>query len=362
MKIASIIGARPQFVKEMPIVKEIRKNHHEIIIHSGQHYDYEMSKLFFQDLDIPKPDYNLDVGSGSHGKQTGEMLIKLESVLLKEKPDLVIVSGDTNTTLAGAIAASKLNIRLAHIEAGMRNFDKTMPEEINRIVTDHVSDILFCSSNISASNLKREGITKNVHIVGDVMIDAIKANIKTAERKSDILKKLKLKSKDYLVATVHRAGNTDKKENLGAIINAFLKSEEKIVFPVHPRTEKCLKLHGIYKKLKNTNVVMTKPVGYMDMLVLEKNARKILTDSGGVQKEAYFFNVPCITLLDATEWTETVENGFNILVGANSKKILDSINNFEITKGYKELYGKGNAAEKIVGELTALKPFIFKNG
>lgn len=358
MKIASIIGARPQFVKEMPIVKEIRKKHQEIIIHSGQHYDYEMSKIFFQDLGIPKPDYNLDVGSGSHGKQTGEMLIRLEKVLLKEKPDLVIVSGDTNTTLAGAIAASKLNIRLAHIEAGMRNFDKTMPEEINRIVADHVSDIMFCSSNISALNLKKEGITKNVHIVGDVMIDAIKSNIKIAEKKSTIIKKLNVKSKDYLVATVHRAGNTDKKENLREIISAFVQSGEKIVFPVHPRTEKFLKLYGIDKKLKNTNVIITKPLGYMDMLVLEKNARKILTDSGGVQKEAYFFNVPCITLLDATEWVETVEKGFNVLVGTSQEKILDAIENFEIRQEHKGLYGNGDAAKKIATVL-ANKPGLW---
>lgn len=347
MKIASIIGARPQFVKEMPIVREIRKKHKEIIIHSGQHYDYEMSRIFFQDLDIPKPDYNLGVGSGPHGKQTGEMLIRLESVLSNEKPDLVIVSGDTNTTLAGAIAASKLNIRLAHVEAGMRNFDKTVPEEINRVVTDHVSDIFFCSSNASASNLKKEGITKNVHIVGDVMIDAIKSNIKVAEKKSSILKKLKLKSKNYLVATVHRAGNTDKKENLREIISAFAQSGEKIVFPLHPRTEKLLKLHGIDKQLKNTNIIITKPLGYMDMLVLEKNAKKILTDSGGVQKEACFFNVPCITLLDATEWVETVEKGFNVLTGANRKKILHSIENFKIRQKQDEIYGNGDAAKKI---------------
>jgi UDP-N-acetylglucosamine 2-epimerase (non-hydrolysing) len=352
MKIASIIGARPQFVKEMPILREIRKNHSEIIIHSGQHYDYEMSKIFFQDLDIPKPDYNLNVGSGTHGKQTGEMLIRLEKVLLKEKPDLVIISGDTNTTLAGAIAASKLNIRLAHVEAGMRNFDRTVPEEINRILADHVSDILFCSSSASASNLSREGITKNVHIVGDVMIDAIKSSIKIAEKKSGILKKLKLKSRDYLVATVHRAGNTDKKENLREIIGAFIQSGEKIVFPLHPRTEKFLKLYGIDKKIKNTNITITKPLGYMDMLVLEKNARKILTDSGGVQKEACFFNVPCITLLDATEWVETAEKGFNVLTGANRKKILHSIGNFEIRRKYGGIYGNGDAAKKIADVLA----------
>ena len=347
MKIASVIGARPEFVKEAPLVDELRKNHEEIIIHTGQHYDYEMSKIFFSDLDIPKSDYNLGVGSGLHGKQTAEMLIKLEKVLLKEKPDLVIVSGDTNTTLAGALAASKLNLKLAHIESGMRSFDKSMPEEINRVATDHMSDILFCSTNTAVQNLMKEGISKNVFDVGDVMIDAIKKNIILAEKKSNILKKLSLKSKGYMVATVHRAGNTDDKKNMSAIIDAFVESKEKIIFPVHPRTEKYIHLYGLDKKLKKTNVIATKPTGYIDMLVLEKNARKILTDSGGMQKESYFFKVPCITLRNTTEWVETVSDGWNILTGADKSKILNAIKNFSPKGKQHEDYGNGNASKSI---------------
>lgn len=307
-----------------------------------------MSKVFFGELGIPKPDYNLGVGSGFHGEQTGEMIIKLEKVLLKEKPDLVIVSGDTNTTVAGALAASKLNFKLAHIEAGMRSYDKKMPEEINRVVTDHVADILFCSTHIAVQNLKKEGIVKNVFNVGDVMVDAVKEHIDSAEKKSDILKKLNLKAKKYMVATVHRASNTDNKRNLLEIINAFIGSKETIVFPIHPRTEKSLKSYGLRKKINNTDIIPMQPVSYMDMLVLEKNANKILTDSGGMQKEAYVFKVPCITLRDSTEWVETVHDGWNILTGANKLKILNAISSFNPKGKQSESYGNGNASKNII--------------
>ena len=348
MKIASIIGARPEFVKEAPLVKELRKKHEEIIIHTGQHYDYELSKIFFGELRIPKPNYNLGVGSALHGKQIAQMIVKLENVLLKEKPDLVIVFGDTNTTIAGAIVASKLNINLAHIEAGMRSYDKNMPEEINRVVTDHISDILFCSTSTGVLNLRKEGIIKNVFNVGDVMIDAIKENIGIAEKKSNILKRLNLKSKNYIVATIHRPSNTDNKKNMIGILEAFIQSKETIVFSIHPRTYKYLKSYGLHKKLKDTNIITIKPIGYIDMLVLEKNAKKILTDSGGMQKEAYFFKVPCITLRDITEWTETVNDGWNILTGANKWKILNAIRNFEPNGKQSENYGDGNASMNII--------------
>ncbi len=348
MKILSVIGARPEFVKEGPLSRELRKRHTEIIIHTGQHYDYEMSKVFFGDLKIPEPDYNLEVGSGTHGKQTGEMLIKLEEVFLKEKPDIVIVAGDTNTTIAGALSASKLGIKIAHVESGMRSFDKTMPEEINRVLTDHISNILFCSTETAVLNLRKESINENVFNVGDIMIDAIKENIGIAEKKSTILKKLGLKSKSYIIATVHRASNTDNKENLGSIIGALAQSKEKIVFPLHPRTEKYLKSYGLFNKLKSSNITITKPLGYLDMLVLEKNSRKILTDSGGIQKEAYFFGVPCITFRDTTEWVETVENGYNKLVGTDARKISDAIKSFEGNKKSIQLYGNGDAGRKIV--------------
>lgn len=345
-KVLSIVGARPQFIKLAPLSKELRKHFKEVIVHTGQHYDYEMSRIFFGDLKIPEPDYHLEVGSAPHGKQTAEMLTKLENVLLKEKPDLAIVFGDTNTTLAGAIAASKLGIRLAHIEAGMRSHDR-IPEEINRVVADHVSDFFFCSNRIAVENLKAEGITKNVFLVGDIMMDAVMNHAGIAEKVSGVLKRLSLRKKEYVLATVHRAENTDSRKRLASIIKALIDSDEKIMLPLHPRTKKCLKKYSLLEKLDNSNITAIPPIGYFDMLVLEKNAKKIVTDSGGVQKEAYFFNVPCITMRQVTEWKETVKNGFNTLVDANPEKILSAIKNFETSGKSRRLYGKGDASAKI---------------
>ncbi len=294
MKIASIVGARPNFIKCAPLSREIRKEFNEVIIHTGQHYDYEMNKVFFEELNIPEPDYHLDVGSGSHGYQTGEMIKRIEEVLLKEEPDLLLVYGDTNSTLAGALAASKLHITVAHIESGLRSYDKSMPEEINRILTDHCSDVLFCPTETSVENLKREGVTNGVYLTGDVMVDALKENIKLAEKKAMVLDEMGLKPKEYYLATIHRAENTDDFERLENIVDAFCEIEN-LVFPCHPRTEKCLKGFGLWDRLvKNVRVV--RPVGYLDMLMLEKNAKKILTDSGGIQKEAYIFNLRCHVL------------------------------------------------------------------
>ena len=354
MKVLTVVGARPNFIKLAPLSKELRKSFKEVIVHTGQHYDYEMSKIFFRDFNLPEPKYNLGISSVLHESQTGKMLIKLEKVLLKEKPDLVIIYGDTNTTLAGALAASKLNIKLAHIEAGMRSYDKKMPEEINRIVTDPISDVLFCSTSTAVQNLKKEGIIKNVFNVGDVMIDTLRQNIDKVEKNYKILYQLKLKKKSYLLATIHRVSNTDIKENLLNIIEAFLSIDEKIVFPIHPRTGKCLKSYGLDKKLKNSNIIPIKPIGYMNMLVLEKNAKKILTDSGGVQKEAYFFKIPCITLRDSTEWIETVNDGWNILTGTNKPKILNAAKNFNPKGKRSETYGNGDASKNIVGIINKL--------
>ena len=317
MKIASIIGTRPQFIKCAPISKELRKYHQELLIHTGQHYDFEMSKLFFDQLGIQEPDYNLGVGSGNQGEQTGKMLIEIEKVLLKEKPNFVLVFGDTNTTLAGALAASKLHIKVGHIEAGLRSFDRRMPEETNRVLTDHCSDLLFCPTETAVKILGTEGIEKGVYLTGDVMVDALKENIKIAEQKSMILDQLSLKQEEYYLATIHRPENTD----------AFCVIE-KIVFPCHPRTEKLLKQFGLWDMLTKKVKVM-KPIGYLDMLMLEKNAKKILTDSGGVQKEAYILKVPCITLRENTEWVETIEDGWNVLAGANKEKIFKKANDFE---------------------------------
>ncbi|WP_299238962.1 UDP-N-acetylglucosamine 2-epimerase (non-hydrolyzing) [Sulfurihydrogenibium sp.] len=326
MKILTVVGARPQFIKLAPLSKILRENGiNEIIVHTGQHYDENMNDLFFKELEIPEPDYNLGIGSGSHGEQTGRMLVEIEKIILKENPDLVIVYGDTNSTLAGALAASKLHVKLAHVEAGLRSFNKRMPEEINRVLTDHVSDILFCPTQTAVENLKNEGITNGVYLVGDVMFDALLHFSKISDIKSNILERLNIKPKEYYLATIHRAENTDNYERLKNILTAFSKLDEMVVFPIHPRTRKMINYYGLDDLLENNNVKVIDPVGYLDMLKLEKNAKAILTDSGGVQKEAFWLKVPCITLRDETEWIETVNLGWNRLVGSNVEKILEAV-------------------------------------
>ena len=346
MKIASIVGARPNFIKAAPVSREIRKELNEVLIHTGQHYDYEMDKIFFDELNIPTPDYHLGVGSGSHSYQTGEMLKRIEEVLIKEEPDIVLVYGDTNSTLAGALVAVKLHIKVGHVEAGLRSFDRRMPEEINRVLTDHCSDLLFCPTETAVKNLKNEGIAKGVYLTGDVMVDALQESIKIAEKKSRILDALDLKPEEYYLATVHRAENTDDFDRLKSIVDAFCKIRH-IVFPCHPRTEKMFKKFNLWDKLQK-GVRVIKPVGYLDMLVLEKNARKILTDSGGVQKEAYIFKVPCITIRDTTEWAETVEDGWNILVGADGEMIIMMIEEFNPNGEQRNVFGDGKASKNIV--------------
>ena len=347
MKIVTIVGARPQFVKCAPVSRELRKEHNEILVHTGQHYDPEMSEIFFEELHITKPDYNLGVGSGSHGKQTGTILVRLEEVLVKEKPDLVIVYGDTNSTLAGALAAAKLHIPIAHVEGGLRSFDRTMPEEINRVLTDHISDILFCPTQTAVDNLRNEGITRGVHLVGDVMVDALEYNKEIAEERSLILERLGLASKQYLVLTVHRPVNTDSRENMKNIIEAVGMAGKPVVFPVHPRTKKVLEEYEIWNRLP-TNIIITEPLGYLDMLKLMRHASKILTDSGGIQKEAYLLRVPCITLRDVTEWVETVEEGGNVLVGADIQNILLNIQReFPKTTFRNALFGDGKTARQM---------------
>jgi UDP-GlcNAc3NAcA epimerase len=351
MKIVSIVGARPQFIKCAPVSARLRQEHEEILVHTGQHYDPEMSDIFFEDLQIPRPDYHLDVGSGSHGKQTAAILEKTENVLVKEMPDFVIVYGDTNSTLAGAIAAAKLHIPVAHVEAGLRSFDRTMPEEINRVVTDHVADLLLCPTQTASDNLAKEGITRGVHLVGDVMVDALKRNVIIAEKKSRIINQLGLKKGHYVVATVHRPANTDDKKNLTAIIDAFRESGETVVFPVHPRTRKYLHEYGLWDSLTG-NILCIEPLGYIDMLHLMKHAKKILTDSGGIQKEAYVLGIPCITMRENTEWIETLIGGWNFLVGADKHKILAALLADGQTNADNTVFGKGDAADKIVRVLS----------
>jgi UDP-N-acetylglucosamine 2-epimerase len=347
MKIVSIVGARPQFVKYAPLSKEMRKTYQCVLVHTGQHYDYNMNKVFFDEMDIPMPDYNLGVGSGTHAHQTGDMMKGIEDILLKEKPGLVIVFGDTNSTLAGALAAVKLQHKTAHVEAGLRMYDKTIPEEVNRMIADYCSDYLFCPTLSAVDNLKREGLTKGVYFTGDVMVDALNSNKEVAE-KSDILEILSLSDKQYIVATIHRAGNTDILQNLENFMNCFIELGdlgETIVFPIHPRTAKILKTNGLFDKLKE-KVKLIDPLGYLEFLKLMNHAKKIITDSGGIQKEAYILRVPCITLMENTPWFETVNEGWNILAHT-PEDIIRSALHFQPSDSYSDIFGRG-ACKKIV--------------
>lgn len=344
MKILTVIGARPQFIKAAAVSNKIRKNHQEILVHTGQHYDSNMSDIFFEELGIPKPDYNLEIGSGNHGYQTGKMLIALEEICIKEKPDMILVYGDTNSTLAGALVGSKLLIPIAHIEAGLRSFNKNMPEEQNRILTDHISKYLFVPSKTAVDNLNKEGITNGVHNTGDVMFDAINLFKEKAELKSNILSVLGIDSKNYILSTIHRAENTNDINRLSNIIKALNDSNENIILPLHPRTKKFIKDYNI---TISDRVRIIEPVGYLDMIKLMNHAKKIVTDSGGIQKEAYFLEIPCITMRDETEWMETISNGWNILVGSDVDKIKNAIHTFEPTTKPKMVFGDGTASEII---------------
>jgi UDP-N-acetylglucosamine 2-epimerase len=344
MKFVSVVGARPEFIQATPVSRVLRKNHQEILVHTGQHYDYKMSQTFFDELGIPAPDYNLEVGSGSHAGQTAEILVRFEELLLKEKPDCVIVRGDTNSTLAGALAASKLHIPTVHIEAGERSFDRRMPEEINRLVADKLASAFFCVSQTAVKQLANEGITKDVYWVGDVMLDANLVNRPLARQKSTVLSTLGLAPASYGLVTVHRAANTDDPKRLANIVKALSQVGEMVVFPVHPRTR------GALEKLDvqfGDNVKLIEPVGYFDMMVLEENARLIATDSGGVQREAYFMSKPCITLRDETEWTETVQMGWNKLVGVEVERIVSEWKTFTPPAEQPPIFGDGKAGEKI---------------
>jgi UDP-GlcNAc3NAcA epimerase len=352
MKIVTIVGARPQFIKAAAVSNSMRKHFTEILVHTGQHYDPEMSDVFFEELSIPKPDYKLDTGSGNHGVQTGTMLIGIEAILLDEKPDYVMVYGDTNSTLAGSLAAAKLLIPIIHVEAGLRSFNKNMPEEQNRIVTDHLSDILFTPTQTAIDNLKNEGLTKNVVNVGDVMYDAILHFSPVAEKKSKIIKEQELKENDYSLCTIHRAENTNDISRLKNIFEALNESGERIVLPLHPRTLKYLNECDIKP---DGNIKVINPVGYLDMIMLEKNAKKIITDSGGIQKEAFFMRKPCITMRDQTEWVETIDCGWNILVGASKHKIKDAILGFVPAGDPGTYFGTGNAAHLMVNYIQSLK-------
>ncbi|MEI3597764.1 UDP-N-acetylglucosamine 2-epimerase (non-hydrolyzing) [Oceanobacillus sp. MO10714A] len=356
MKALTIVGARPQFIKACMLSKAFKSYPHikEIIVHTGQHYDYNMSDVFFKQLDIAEADYNLAVGSGTHGEQTANMLLKLEKLMMSVKPDVVIVYGDTNSTVAGSLAAAKLHIPIAHIEAGLRSFNKKMPEEMNRIITDHLSDYLFCPTDYAVENLNKEGIKQGVYRTGDIMYDTITHFKPFATKHSFLLDNLKLKEKDYYLATVHRAENTDDPTRLKAIFRAFQQLDKVVVLPLHPRTKSKIMEYQLDDLVRSPNIKLVDPLDYFGMLALAAKADIILTDSGGLQKEACMLQVPCVTLREETEWLETVESGWNKLAGADSQTIIDTIQNIQRPTANQSLYRTG-AAHKIANIL--LKEF-----
>lgn len=349
MKILTVIGARPQFIKASMFSKAVKlKNDvEEVIIHTGQHYDDHMSAVFFDQLKLPQPDYDLGVGSGSHGQHIGKMVMKLEEMMLSIKPDVVLVYGDTNSTLAGALAASGLHIPVAHVEAGLRSFNKKMPEERNRVLTDHLADWLFCPSKAAVENLKREGISKRVYLTGDIMYDSLLHYKSHAFEQSTILKALSLSRQNYYLATIHRAENTDHPERLKSILTAIRQLSLKVVLPLHPRTKQKISAHGLDDMLKAPMIHVVAPLNYFDMLRLASEAKAILTDSGGVQKEAYMLKVPCVTVRDETEWEETVQAGWNRLVQAEPQKIVATVKSLQVPASSPTLFGDGNTAENI---------------
>jgi UDP-GlcNAc3NAcA epimerase len=353
----SVVGARPQFVKLAPVVEEFNKRgmKHEVI-HTGQHYDYEMSQAFFDDLEIPEPDYYLGVGSGTHAYQTAEALKGVEEILVKKRPEMVITYGDTNSTLAGTLAASKLKIDSAHVEAGLRSFDKGMPEEINRVLTDHASEILFAPTETAVRQLEKEGIPgRRIFLVGDIMVEVLE---KSKRRASKSRLRDKLRPDKFYLATVHRPVNTDAKENLVSILDAFQRLDMKVVLPSHPRTRKAMKSYKIWKENQNRNIIFTEPLKHTEFVGLMLHCRAVLTDSGGIQKESFLCQKPCITLRETTEWVETLEMKSNVLVGVDEERIakaVETIKDRNVNWSLKP-YGNGDTSKKILDVLEGKKP------
>jgi UDP-GlcNAc3NAcA epimerase len=347
MRVVTVVGARPQFIKAAPMCRALRQaGHEEFLVHTGQHYDPEMSRFFFEELDIPPPDVNLDVGSGSHAQQTGRMMTGVEEALLARKPDAVVLYGDTNSTLAGALAAAKLPVPIAHVEAGLRSFDRSMPEEINRVVTDRLSSLLWAPGRTAVENLRREGLTAGVELVGDIMVDALQAAV--ARSGGDgVLSRLGLRRRGYLVATIHRAANAEAAP-LRSIVTALGRQLELVIWPLHPRMRARLEALGLQLP---PNVRTIPPLGHLEMIALVRHARLVLTDSGGLQKEAYWLEVPCVTLRDTTEWVETVAAGWNTLVGSDTEKIVEAVGRAAPGPDHPVLYGDGQTAARCVASL-----------
>jgi UDP-GlcNAc3NAcA epimerase len=352
VRIVSLVGNRPQFVKAAAVSRRLRERHEELLVHSGQHYDDELSDVFFRELSLPAPDRRLGIGSGSNADQVTRIMHAFEPVLEAERPDLVLVYGDTNTTLAGALSSARRSVPLAHVEAGMRSFDWSMPEERNRVLADHVSDLGLCPTPVAVENLEREGLGQSARLVGDVMADVSLAMSPIAERRSDVLERFALVPEQYLVLTVHRAGNVDHAAPLANLVELLRRLETPTVFPVHPRTRVALERAGALPELEALeHLRLVPPLGYLDFMKLLAHASAVLTDSGGVQKEAYLARVPCITLRDTTEWTETVELGWNRLAGLEPAIVLAALGQLERPAAHPELYGGGRAGERIVTEL-----------
>ena len=349
-RIATVVGNRPQFVKAAAVSRRLRERADELIIHTGQHYDDELSRIFFEELDVPRPDRELGAGTGSNTAQTARILGALEPVLAELGPGLVLVYGDTNSTLAGALAAAQAGIPVGHVEAGMRSFDRAMPEELNRVLTDHASDLLLCSTPTAMANLEREGVSGEAHLVGDVMADVSLAFREIAEERSRVLEELGLEPGRYLVVTAHRAGNVDRPDRLEALVSLLEALPPPVVFPMHPRTRARLEEAGLMQRLSHLTLVP--PLGYLDFLHLARHARALLTDSGGVQKEAYLLGVLCVTLRDTTEWVETVETGWNVLVGLDPDAALAALARPR-PADRPELYGGGQAADRVAEVLSA---------
>ena len=353
MRIVSLVGNRPQFVKAAPLCQALRAEGEEILVHSGQHYDPDLADLFFDELGIPAPDHSLAVGPGSPLHQLTIMMERLEPVLADAKPDALLVYGDTTTTLAGALVAAKMNVPLAHVEAGLRSFDKRMPEEQNRVITDHLSDVLLCPTQQAVDNLAREGVTKGVHLVGDVMYDACRAFAALAAKQPGAVGR-GLKPGGYVLVTIHRAAATDTPEALSAMVEVLTSLGAPAIFAVHPRTRAKLEAAGRWDELQNVpGLIMARPAGYLDFTALLMQAQAVITDSGGVQKEAYFHGIPCITLRDTTEWVETVDGGFNRLTGMDAAKVAEAMADLSMPDERPQYYGDGHAADAIVRALVA---------
>jgi UDP-N-acetylglucosamine 2-epimerase len=354
LRTLAVVGNRPQFIKAAATSRALRGPHQEYIVHTGQHYDDELSKIFFEELGVPAPDRELGIGGGTNSSQTARMLAALEGAITELAPELVLVYGDTNSTLAGALAGAQAATPVAHVEAGMRSFDRRMPEELNRVLTDHASDLLLCSTPTAVANLEREGIGGQIHLVGDVMADVSLAFSAIAEERSRALEEHGLTAGAYLLVTAHRAGNVDDPQRLELLVRLLEALPAPALLPLHPRTRERLESSGKLERLERAaNVRLLPPIGYLDFLTLARHARAILTDSGGVQKEAYLLGTPCITLRDTTEWVETIESGWNVLVDLDSGAALDALERPRPAGERSDPYGGGHAAERIRDVLSS---------